>query len=479
MKISGIIKGMAFIGVAVIVAGCCGSMSVDRLSLQLPDLAKSMDRVHDEIVAKGDGQFYVGAAMVDITPAQAYTKKGIYIGGFDMGRRSTGVRDPVYAHALFMDDGKTPYVLVTIDTIGYMNDDIQEVRALTSDRWRDRIVIASTHDHVGPDTLGYWGPAFAGVIPICPGTCPNYMETLKYQIAKAIDMAAENARPANIKVGKGPVDPSLSLNIHNDFRDEKTDEVRVFVATALDGKTIAVLANWGCHAEAMWNDSEVSADFPGVFYKRVTEKYNAVPIFVERDLGGLVSIHPGEDKMAMEEEIKDVFLKHMTEEERVALKDKVGNGLTDAVFAVMDGAMQQFGPSEITIKTAQKKFEMKVENWIFNYMGNRKILHRDSMYADGAYWMTTDIIGARLYAGDKAVAEFITVPGEPSPPLVLELDAMSSAEIVFTVALGNDEVGYIVREADWGRYDYEPTMSLGRTTATVVTAKIGEVRAGL
>ncbi len=459
--------------VPLTIAGCCGSMQVDRSKLNLPTTDKAMDQVHARIAAQGDGRLYAGAAMVDITPTEP-----VNLGGFDMGRKSTGVRDPIFAHALYLDDGTQPFVLVSLDTIGYMRDDVQAVRALASDEHRERILIASTHDHVSPDTMGYWGRAVGGFLPICPGTCPNYMETLRYQIASAIDQAALAARPAKVRAASGPVDPSLSLNIHPQIRRQKDDVVRVMAFEDEAGAPIALVANWGCHAEALWNDTLVSADFPGVFYKRVQRDWGGVPLFVEGALGGLVSIDPGDEKMALADDIMEVFLKHVSIDERLAIMERVGNGLADAVFAALDKAPEAYGPTGVAIDQARVEFELHQNNWIFNYMGNRKLLKREATWRKGENYVTTEIAAMRLRVDGRILVDLVSVPGEPAPPFVEQIDATSDAPVRITVALGNDENGYMVPEGDWDlpQYDYERTMSLGKKTATVVLDAIRQAR---
>lgn len=455
------------------VAGCCGSMQVDRSKLDLPATAKAMDQVHARIAAQGAGRLHAGAAMVDITP-----EGEILLGGFDMGRKSTGVRDPIHVHALYLDDGVRPFVLVSLNTIGYLRDDVLAVRALASDLHRDSIWIASIHNHVTPDTMGYWGPAVGGFLPICPGTCPNYMETLRHKIAQAIDQAALAARPARLRAASGPVDPTLSLNIHPEIRRQKDDVVRVLTFEDEAGAPIALVANWGCHVEALWNDTQVSADWAGVFYERMMREWGGVPLFVEGALGGLVTIDPGDEKMALEDEIMDVYLKHMSMDERIAIMKRVGNGLADAVFAALKDAPAAQGPAGITLQQARVEFELHQDNWIFNYMGNRGLLKRDAYWRKGETYVRTEVGGLRVRADGRTVADLVSVPGEPAPTVVEDLDATSDAPVKITVALGNDENGYLVREADWDlpQYAYERTMSLGKKTATVVIDAVTQVR---
>lgn len=470
--------------VAVIVAGCAAPQvslrDFDQSTLTLPTLNKSMDRVHDEIAAKGDGMLYVGAAEVDITTDIA-REDGIYLGGFDLGRRNTGVRDPVYAHAIYIDDGVQPWVLVTIDTIGYMNNEVEMVRELASDKHRSRIVVAAIHNHVGPDTIGYWGPAGGGLIPNSTGVTPAYQITLRHLIAQAIDMAAESAKPARLKFTTINVDPELSLNIHNNIRDQKDDVARLMMAEGLDGKPIAVLANWGCHVEAMWNDTQLSADWAGVFYNRIRQDVGAVPLLVEGALGGLVTINPGDDKMALETEIMDVFHKHMSVDEMVALRDHVGNSFADQVIAGLKAASVTKGPTGLTLRSLNSQFYVAVHNFIFEYFYNRSFFDRPMKFRDNVAYMSSDVTIMRLWDGENILADFTSWPGEPAPTLVADLDAGSPATFKFTVALGNDETGYYVREADWenSEYGYERTMSLGSHAVGVVMEQIQKIRAAL
>lgn len=477
-------RGLVFVVLAgalgLLLAGCCGSVELDRSKVTTLPIEKALDATHRDLAARADGKLYAGAAVVDIT-TDLVRKEGIYIGGFDMGRKSTGVRDPVYAHVLYLDDGRQPFVLVTMDTIGFMNDDIRALKALATDAWQDGIIIASTHDHVGPDLVGYWGPACAGVLPVCSGKVLHYVENVKYLVANAIDQAARSARPARLRVAEFDVDPELSLNIHKEIRKQKDDRARVLVAEGEDGKVIATLANWGCHAEALWNDSQLSADWPGVFYQRVQQELGGVALFAQGALGGLVTINPGDDKMATEPEIMDVFLKHMTTAERVALRDRIGNAFADQVIKAVKGATRTFGPEGVRLTMGAKRVELENSNWVFRYMFSRGLIERRARWDGDRMFMTTDFAGLRIRSGDQVVVDLSSVPGEPAPPLVQEFDATSPALVKFNIALGNDEIGYIVREADWElpQYEYEQTMSLGKGTGTKVLQVLREIRAGL
>lgn len=471
----------AYLAMALFLVGCCCPWRKQSIEVPAPALEKALDQVHKKLSENPEPRLFAGAAMVDITTDLARQGR-IYLGGFDMGRRNKGVRDPVYAHVLYLDDGRDLLVIVSLDLIGLMNDDIREIRAMASDQHQDRIVIASTHDHVGPDAIGYWGPALFGYLPLCPGTVPEYMAAMKRLAAHAIDQAALSARPARIRVATGTVDPSLSLNIHPEIRTQKDDLLRVLaVEDASDGRPIAVLANFGCHAEAMWDDEQLSADWPGVFYERLAKEVGGVPIFVQGAVGGLVTVNPGDEKMRLEPEIMDVFNKHMSREERLALRDRVGNTFFEAVRTIIGSAKEAFGPEGVSLSVAFAPIELEQHNWVFDYMGKRGLIRRETTYKGRTAILHSDVIAARIRASGRILLDIATIPGEPSPPLVADLDASSPAEVRITISLGNDEIGYILREADWPMpyYEYERTMSLGPGTGTVISKAIAALRAGL
>lgn len=453
--------------------GCCGPMKANKSALNLPETSKAMDQVHEKLA--GSGKLYAGAAMVDITPEYP-----VWMGGFDMGRKSVGVRDPIHVHALYLDDGRKPFVLVAVNTIGLLRDYIKEVIPLATDVHHNSILIGSMHNHVTPDTLGYWGKS-AGFLPLCSGTCPNYMETLKYKIAQAIDLAALDAKPATVRALTAQVDPSLSINIHYQVRDEKDDVVRIMAFDDESGKPIATVANWGCHVEALWNDNQISADWAGVYFQKMMAEWGGVPLFVEGALGGLVTINPGDEKMSRFLDIDVIYKKYMTIDERIEVMNRVGNGLATAVLDALNQEGEKLGPAGIEIHQAKHKFEMQQDNWVFNYMGNRGMLNRKTEWRKGKTYITTETVGMRLKADGKTLLDLVSVPGEPTPPLVAAIDATSDAPVKFTVALGNDENGYIILDSEWDarKYTYERTMSLGKETGAKVFEAVEKVRAML
>jgi len=156
----------------------------------------------------------------------------------------------------------------------------------------------------------------------------------------------------------------------------------------------------------------------------------------------------------------------------------------ESSYTLLDALNQEgekLGPAGIEIHQAKHKFEMQQDNWVFNYMGNRGMLNRKTEWRKGKTYITTETVGMRLKADGKTLLDLVSVPGEPTPPLVAAIDATSDAPVKFTVALGNDENGYIILDSEWDarKYTYERTMSLGKETGAKVFEAVEKVRAML
>ena len=102
-----------------------------------------------------DGRFPVqsglraGVAKVDITPTEV---NGLEVVGHR--RKVTGVRDPLRAGVLILDDGQTRAAIVTLDTISAWDEMVTLARQqIEKDSGvpAANIMVAASHNHSGPD----------------------------------------------------------------------------------------------------------------------------------------------------------------------------------------------------------------------------------------------------------------------------------------------------------------------------------------
>ena len=134
----------------------------------------------------------VGYAQTVITPS---LERPVFLAGFGQDRRAESIHDDLYARALAVSDGQTTLVLCALDLIGFFRPDVLDVlsHVQTSEV---SIVIASTHTHHGPDTMGLWGPDMK-----TRGVDEKYLADIKNKIASVIQSSLASMQPAELKTG--------------------------------------------------------------------------------------------------------------------------------------------------------------------------------------------------------------------------------------------------------------------------------------
>lgn len=218
-----------------------------------------------------DAQFAVisnlkaGVAKVDITPPDAATTK--IVGHV---REVTGVRDPLRAGVLILDDGETKAAIVTLDTIGAWDDMVKDARARIEKETgvpSANILIAASHNHSGP----------------------GYIENMRWagslinQLGAAAKEAAANMKTTSIGYGEDRISFGINRRKTYDGRavvslnPDGPNDPRVKMLRFDDGHTLtplAVIMHAVCHpCFFTWGDKgsppypkgypKITADYPG------------------------------------------------------------------------------------------------------------------------------------------------------------------------------------------------------------------------
>ncbi|MFW9877700.1 MAG: neutral/alkaline non-lysosomal ceramidase N-terminal domain-containing protein, partial [Candidatus Thorarchaeota archaeon] len=211
----------------------------------------------------------------------------VYLAGFgDPGvRPALAVHDDIYARCLILEyDGKT-IVFIALDLIGYMIDQVDLIRIELEDKYEldaDNVIIACTHTHSGPDTLGLWNLPY----PI-PGVNWPYMFYVKDQIMECIDQAYQNMEMAYIRFASASV-PGLMKNSRDEGR--VYPDLTVMKVTGWNGQTIATMINYAGHPEVLVGDNlEITSDYAGYLRDKVEEELGGVAIFMNGALGGMIT----------------------------------------------------------------------------------------------------------------------------------------------------------------------------------------------
>ena len=161
-----------------------------------------------------------GAARVEITP-DLKNRGPVYMAGFGNNRVATGVHDDCTPAAWRLRRPQ-PLVLCGVDSIGLFCDDVDDPRAVKKN-WRKQmphlahVVVAATHDHQAPDTMGLWGP------PRAHRESTRLTTALWWSaLREAARDAVRHMKPASVTLGQAH--PSeLDTFIHDDRPPEVHD----------------------------------------------------------------------------------------------------------------------------------------------------------------------------------------------------------------------------------------------------------------
>ena len=400
-----------------------------------------------------------GAARVSLTPD--LKKHGpVYMAGFGNNRVATGMHDNLYARCLALSAGQT-VVLCGVDSIGLFLDDVERIRAqvkrqLTGGKNPQagadvNVVVAATHDHEGPDTMGLWGPDRGH-----SGINDAYMNLVVERVAQSAVTAVRTMQPALIKVGEAHRS-DLDEFIHDDRPPVVLDAgVIVLHATTAHGKPIGTLVNWANHPETLGSKNTlITADYPFYLCSELEQKFAGVAVFLNGAVGGMQSPLGATviDKASGRPAPENTFQK----------AEIIGRGVAESAgFAVrnakpFDADQVEFREQLIQIPVSNHGFQLAAQADL--YKGRKKMTTDDAT--------TTPVGLVRLSARGTAFLEIALVPGEmypelsvggvvrysgadyPDAPIEPPIKSMLTTEFKMLVGLANDEIGYIIPKAEW------------------------------
>jgi len=398
------------------------------------------DRPLDAFMRSCAGGFVAGAATVDITPTRPV---GANLAGFGPERSCAGLRDPLYARALVLSDGRVPLVIVTLDLIGLSLARIRRIRALLTERYPDGVLLVCTHNHQGPDTMGLWGRALLGSIPVRTGVDPAYLAQLERGVVEAVSKACTNAQPARLHLAAGIFDREGRW-VHNERGPVRDPLLRVMHLTGLRGEPIASLAQYACHPETLWEHNlQMSADFCAVCCKTMERSLGGVGLYANGALGAMVTAALPHDspRDARDRTVDELGIAIGRAAVRLARR-----GLDDPITA----ARIRTDRSEVVLPPD--------ENALYLLMLALGVVEE----RDLKNGLVTEVSLFRI-----GPASLVGLPGEPAPALGLELLERIPGQPKFLLGLANDELGYLLPPEYFHdpAYSYEQTMTPGAQTA--------------
>jgi len=241
--------------------------------------------------------FRAGAAIIDVTP----TKLPVIVNGGMTERLAHKVVDPLHARCLVLDDGRTQLAIAVVDSCLIPRALLDKAKTKASKATGipiERMTISATHCHSAPSV----SPALGS------GHEPDYADYLAARIAEGIAQAHQRLQPARIgwavdrdpanvfcrrylmKPGTARTSPftghtgdqcQMNPGYQNPDAVRRMgpvdDTVSVLSAQTLDGRPLALLANYSTHYAGA---PALSADYFAVFAQKIGEKIGAGEGFV-------------------------------------------------------------------------------------------------------------------------------------------------------------------------------------------------------
>jgi hypothetical protein len=398
----------------------------------------------------------VGFGKASITPD--LDRHVVWMAGYGNDRRATGVHDSLWARAVVLSEGATKLALVSVDLVGLQRPAVMQVRArLPGYR---HVLVASTHNHEGPDVIGLWGPS-----RLESGVDPAYVEFVVDRIVEAVQAAEATVTPARAEYGTAEApellhDPRLPL--------VKDSVLRAVRFTALDGTPLGLLLQFSNHPESLGPDNTlVTADFPHYTIAALEARHGVPVAYFTGAIGGLMTNPP-------EFTVPDGAV---VEAGTFAFAEAYG----EAVARAFDEALAAAQPVTLSPLTASAApVFVPLANPGYRQGRALGVLLREAFawigradsagerlpdeQVEGDIALETEV--AYLRAGDLHIAG---IPGELYPELVYgqyqspvepnadfpdaptEPPVMASlpGRKALIVGLANDEVGYIIPKRQW------------------------------
>jgi hypothetical protein len=409
----------------------------------------------------------VGFASADITPKVGPKEKPVWLAGFGKGRKATGVADPLYARATVWSDGKKKIAIVSVDLVGLFYDPCMRIRAALPGF--DYVVVSSTHNHEGPDTMGLWGPN-----ALTNGIDPDYLAFVEKTVVQTIREADKAQKKVTARLGT-----ILAPELLHDSRKPIIlhDELVVLRFQDATGKNVGVVVQWNNHPETLDDKNTlVSADYVGYTVKHLEKSQNCPVVYLTGTVGGLMTSLRVEVKNEKGESLKDG-----TFEKTARYGELLGIAAEKALSKAKPVTLTPFGihRSDLYLPLDNKLYAVAKQLGVLQreaYLWQEKMDEAkpvEEFDPRKRHAVKTEL--AYLQLGELSVA---CIPGEIYPELVLDKvvekaepeadfpDAPREPGIYkqmpgpyrMIIGLANDELGYFLPKRQW---DEKPPYAYG------------------
>ena len=400
----------------------------------------------------------VGFSKVDITPEESVKMAGY--GSFFLleaaCRWSKGVHDPLFAHAVAFEDADgDAAILIVLDNVGTITTEIvkiQEAIAAQTGLPTKSILVAATHNHHGPDTIGLWGL----LIPPRSGRDEDYIAEMVERSIQA-GLTAWNSRvPATLKYAVGQ-DSRYHFNyVTRDPNALLDSTMTVLAAYDQAGSLIGSIMNWAAHPTVMrMTNREISADYPGAYYQAMEQELDGIHMYVNGAIGASVQPYSAADDGLYDDSTWEDWW-------------EVGSALADTAQTLIEQGTEIDDTDLWLLET--RELSIRLENIVFWLMGLVDLIPRPvpDLGEEGTTYMTTFALGP---------ISFGTMPGEYVPNYSFEMRQVMGGDAQIIIGMGMDWVGYAIKPVQYTdfKYFYERFLCPSRFTGEELMNQYDEI----
>jgi hypothetical protein len=343
-------------------------------------------------------------------------------------------------------------VICSVDLIGLFYSQVIAIRKLLPpDVSHVHLIVAATHNHEGPDTMGLWGSGrFAS------GTDEEYLALLRTRVLAAVVTAVRTASAAKMIAASGRA--GVDGLVH-DIRPPRVidDELSIirFASKSTDS-TIATIVAWSNHPETLGGKNTlITSDYPNMLRLGVEGGManrwpgnGGVCVYVNGSIGGLMT------PLGVEMNVMGETIKKPSFERADALGERVASKAV-ALIANTRARPEVRPPLSLRAKTIY----VPLHNTWFRLAAKLGVVDRG--FVDSK--IRTEISGVSLGSVD-----FLAIPGEIHPEIVIggienppganfeiepvevpPLKRRMMGKINVVIGLANDELGYIIPKSEW------------------------------
>lgn len=447
--------------------------------------------------------------------------QAVWMAGFGQLRPTTGTRgadkgligegDGLEARVLVIDQGNTRLAIVTLDSVGYLWDQVLEIRAAiaAADLGVDHVFVSSTHSHSAPDTMGIYGPAYTET-----GFSQSYADHVSAQVVAAATEAVAALTDVELRWGEVNANDYWDNGVSNLIRDSRDPVIvdpRVGTLRFVHGAdTVASVVHFANHPETIADENTLmTADYVHGLRQTVStgsrwpgggtrEGVGGTTLYVEGTIGGMMT------SLGAQVLDPDGNVWGSASWEKV---DVVGQLLGELALDAIAADVVATAPK---LRIAAQSFSLPVDNRAFQAMFLVGVFAHRSADFDATKPLDDDnipVAPTEMNLIELGPLRLLTFPGEvlpesviggydgsftppgseifaadnPNPPKLAEAPAgpyvidRLGGEMRWIASLANDECGYIVppynfelSEAEYlfeaeGDH-YEETNSLGPRT---------------